>query len=452
MHVSTVHNIFIFEYKRTVPDPSNYCVQSLLFVENKSDKVYLYGDETDYDIDHIEYLCDLLQFPKSNIFNTPATYETLFHDVINIDETNEHNLENWILSQYRCGYDKIIIRSWLSIPLALEWYNNYLIKKHPFLINVLKLEMESVEWMRKFGNKLMLHRSFYNRNENNQVSICEEYGIDKIDGLKMAKGFYVKNKLELIDCYKYFLDTYQIKNVVIKPVLGVGGQGIVYINNMKQLINYKYPSFDIINPDTFDNFGESNILLLEENLNKTISNKGDWIATFYWSDRSISDPLMQRIVNNKRVGNITYQNQKNCNKLKKILSNIINIIQPNHCGGFDFYHYPLFDDNNFYLVDINTARITASHRLLVLKEKWNKNMVDYINWYQTMSFKYLYKILNNRNVFFNTTTKCGILPISYTESANSKCWNVAIFADNGDQLKQYQTQFHQIKKLKQSKL
>eukprot|EP01084_Bolivina_argentea_P269797 458626_1 len=359
VHKQRIHNIWIFSLNKTWRHINHFCLRSFAFIDSKYDKIYLYGKK-DFDKDHINYLCALFQFPHENIVYTPAKYSVLFNDIINMPKSNKDNLENWILSQYK-RFDKIIIHSYLSLPFALDWFSNYLIRKHPCLKNVVQLEMESINWMKKFGNKRMLHRQFAER--NNSLSVCEKYGIDKIMGLKIPRGFYVKTKTELIEAYEYFVDVLRTNSVVLKPICGCGGKGIVFINNWQELNEYKYPEYDA--PD-FDNFGNSNIINIEENLCKTISDNCKWILADYWPDRTVSEPLVQNINNGAFTGSFTYENKEQGDKIKMILQNIVDIIEPNSFGGFDFY---VNNKNDIYIVDVNTARLCASQYILHLSEK-----------------------------------------------------------------------------------
>ena len=200
--------------------------------------------------------------------------------------------------------------------------------------------------------------------------------------------------------------------------------------------------------EIYDNFGDSDILLIEENLCYTISSKCKWISDQYWPDKTVSNPLEQIIDNANFHGNRSYTNNTiKCKQIENITSKMVNIMSPSIWGGFDFF-VPDNDDNNdnndnnlnnIYLVDINTARICSSHAVLYLSEKWNikyfANSYFKVNKDRMISYKNFKKLLVNFKILFNKNNKCGVIPLVYSPIINR--WQFCVFADTEFELNQY---------------
>ena len=93
---------------------------------------------------------------------------------------------------------------------------------------------ESLEWVNKFGSKGILHRHIQ--------SLDTPSIIESIDPtIRVARGYGCSTADDLVEAWR-LLDC---KQVVIKPVFGAAGEGILFLNSMEQLKMYDFPMGEV---------------------------------------------------------------------------------------------------------------------------------------------------------------------------------------------------------------
>ena len=143
------HNIFIFSTQQA----QFHYISSKAFLSinptniHNDDILYLKNDKNDFNIDYLNFLCDLESFPLKNIIFTKTHSNTLssslFSDIVN--NTDLYNqFINIIVNSYHSGkYKYLFIRCVSYDNEIMEWYNNRIIKseKYNYLKDYIRLGM-----------------------------------------------------------------------------------------------------------------------------------------------------------------------------------------------------------------------------------------------------------------------------------------------------------------------
>jgi len=94
---------------------------------------------------------------------------------------------------------------------------------------------EELEWVKKYGHKGILHRHIQTPDK---PSVIEE--IDPT--IRVPKGFVCSTIDDLVEAHRVL----DCKRVVLKPVYGGGGEGVLLIDEVEQLRMYDFPMGDVM--------------------------------------------------------------------------------------------------------------------------------------------------------------------------------------------------------------
>eukprot|EP00960_Hanusia_phi_P000025 502-Hanusia_phi.AAC.2 len=194
---------------------------------------------------------------------------------------------------------------------------------------------EDLEWVQKFGSKGILHRHIRSLDT---PSIIEE--IDP--NIRVAKGYGCSTVDDLVEAYK-LLDC---KEVVIKPVFGAAGEGIIFCSELEQLKMYDFPMGDVCLEEFLDLDKAPDGLVLSPAMHY---NEGVLIGKGLVDQIMVGTSYM-----GWRKSEATKVFQKTANRY---MQNLIQATKPRGPGGVDF----LSVNGLPVLSDINTARFNGAH-------------------------------------------------------------------------------------------
>eukprot|EP00049_Salpingoeca_infusionum_P017289 m.352412 g.352412 ORF g.352412 m.352412 type:complete len:1261 (-) comp16516_c0_seq1:279-4061(-) len=194
---------------------------------------------------------------------------------------------------------------------------------------------ESFEWVEKYGHKGILHRHV---RDLETPSIMEEVA----PNVRVAKGFVCDTADDLVEAYG-MIGTQQ---VVIKPVFGAAGEGILFVSDVESLKQYDFPMGQVILEEFLDLDRCADGVVLSP-------------AVHYLAASQFGEDLLDQIMVGTgyagwRQSEATRMFQQICGRsVKKILKGI----KPQGPGGFDF----LGVEGVPYLTDVNTGRFNGAH-------------------------------------------------------------------------------------------
>ncbi|EKX41719.1 hypothetical protein GUITHDRAFT_74499 [Guillardia theta CCMP2712] len=194
---------------------------------------------------------------------------------------------------------------------------------------------EDLEWVQKFGSKGILHRHVRSLDT---PSIIEE--IDP--NIRVARGYGCSTVDDLVEAYK-LLDC---KEVVIKPVFGAAGEGIIFCSELEQLKMYDFPMGDVCLEEFLDLDKAPDGLVLSPAMHY---NEGVLIGKGLVDQIMVGTSYM-----GWRKSGATKVFQKTANRY---MQNVIQATKPRGPGGVDF----LSVNGLPVLSDINTGRFNGAH-------------------------------------------------------------------------------------------
>ena len=194
---------------------------------------------------------------------------------------------------------------------------------------------ESEDWLRKYGDKGLLHR--------HMDALDEPSEIEKIDStIVVPRGYVCETTEHLLAARELLSDT----ECCIKPLAGATGVGIVLCPTNDFLREYDFP------------LGAVN---LEEFLELDTDSNGEAVspAVHYLGSETIGGYMLDQIMSGcEYVGwQRTVVSKDFVNEAYRSIRSFLEASKPQGAGGVDF----LSVDGKPYLTDINTGRFNGAH-------------------------------------------------------------------------------------------
>jgi predicted ATP-grasp superfamily ATP-dependent carboligase len=172
--------------------------------------------------------------------------------------------------------------------------------------------------------------------------------IESIDPtIRVARGYTCSSVEDLLGAYALL----ECERVVVKPIHGAAGEGILFLKSVKELSEYTFPMGDVC---------------LEEHLNLDVAPDGVVLspALHYNEGELVGEDLVDQIMNGtaymgwrRTVAPAPFQM-----RARDILRRFMDHTQPRGPGGVDF----LSVDGEPYLSDLNTVRLLSSLHALII--------------------------------------------------------------------------------------
>jgi hypothetical protein len=194
---------------------------------------------------------------------------------------------------------------------------------------------EALEWVNKFGSKGILHRHIQSLDK---PSIIE----DMDSTIRVARGYGCSTVEDLVEAWHKL----ECKQVVIKPVFGAAGEGILFLNSVEQLKVYDFPMGDVCLEEFLDLDKASDGLVLSPAMHY---NEGVLLG---------KDLVDQIMVGTSYMGWRKSEVSKTFQKTAdRYMQTFIQHIKPKGPGGVDFLSVKGLP----ILSDINTGRFNGAH-------------------------------------------------------------------------------------------
>ena len=194
---------------------------------------------------------------------------------------------------------------------------------------------EEFDWVNEYGHKGILHRHMSNLD---QPSIMEQVA----PNVRVARGYTCSTTEELVKAWELL----QCEMVVVKPVFGAAGEGILFVSDVEVLKSYDFAMGDVI---------------LEEFLALDRSSDGIVLspAVHYFGSTPVGRGLVDQIMVGTgyagwRRSQASKVFQQTCTRA---MTKILKALKPKGPGGFDF----LSVEGLPFLTDVNTGRFNGAH-------------------------------------------------------------------------------------------
>ena len=250
---------------------------------------------------------------------------------------------------------------------------------------------ESFKWVEEFGHKGILHR---------HVRRLDEPGIVETvaPNVRVAKGYTCDTPDDLVKAYELI----GTEMVVVKPVFGAAGEGILFIDNVEALRRYDFPMGQVV---------------LEEFLSLDRTRDGIVLspAVHYFGAHQFGTDLVDQIMVGTgyagwRPSQATKSFQQTCSRA---VTKILKAIEPHGPGGFDF----LSVDGVPYLTDVNTGRFNGAHYPKLFKEQYAPDAAFYCFRHKPplhlSAEQYWYRLQSEDIAFVPGQSSAGVFPLVY---------------------------------------
>eukprot|EP00056_Hartaetosiga_gracilis_P005169 m.82069 g.82069 ORF g.82069 m.82069 type:complete len:1309 (-) comp12075_c2_seq1:42-3968(-) len=250
---------------------------------------------------------------------------------------------------------------------------------------------ESLDWVSQYGHKGILHRNMWSLDV---PSLMETF----TPNITVARGYTCRTQEHLVKAWELL----ECDQVVVKPVLGAAGEGILFISDVEQLRTYDFPMGDV---------------LLEEFLQLDRSEDGVVLspAVHYYGNALVGKHLVDQIM----VG-VSYSGWRKSQTSKnftetciRATKKILKAFKPRGPGGFDF----LSVDGIPYLTDVNTGRFNGAHYPKMFHEMFAKDKAFYVFKHKpppTLSATQFWLRLQSSDIaFVPGQSEAGVFPLIY---------------------------------------
>lgn len=250
---------------------------------------------------------------------------------------------------------------------------------------------EELSWVNKFGSKGILHRHIQTLDV---PSIIED--IDP--NIRVAKGYNCSTVEDLLEAYR-LLDC---KQVVVKPVFGAAGEGILFLSSAEQLKMYDFPMGEISLEEFLDLDKAADGLVLSPAMHY---NEGVLLG---------KDLVDQIMVGTSYMGWRKSEVPKSFQKAAdRYLQTFIQHINPKGPGGVDFLSVKGLP----VLSDINTGRFNGAHFPKLFISRWAPGSAFYC-WKAAPSaivdvYGYWNKLVAAGLAFIPGKSTEGVFPLLY---------------------------------------
>ncbi|EKX35003.1 hypothetical protein GUITHDRAFT_146829 [Guillardia theta CCMP2712] len=274
---------------------------------------------------------------------------------------------------------------------------------------------EDLEWINTYGNKGALHRHIQ--------SLDVPSVIESLDPtIIVPKGYTCSSCSDLVKAYELIGS----KEVVIKPIYGAAGEGIIFVSDVATLQSYDFP------------YG---VVCLEEKLDLDKAPDGVAIspALHYNEDQFLGEDFVDQIMKGT-----TYMGWRQSkvepsfqDEARRCLRAFIKGSMPKGPGGVDF----LSVKGVPYLSDLNTGRFNGCHTPKLFRSMYSPDAHFYC-WKCTtpeeLHVGQFYKQLQEAGcAFVPGQSKYGVFPLLYLQGKSAMF--IALAEDEEECLKLYHT-------------
>ena len=301
---------------------------------------------------------------------------------------------------------------WLLLPYAinesfLSWASGLLELPNVFAFG------ETASWTEMYGDKGILHRHM---SSLNVPSVVET--IDLAGSIVVPRGYVCTNHTELVAARALLSDV----EVVIKPLKGATGVGIILKPDMTALEAYDFPLGDVN---------------LEEFLALDLDEQGEAVspAIHFMGNRIVGHSVDQIMDGCSFAGwkttTVSTEFQERTSDMMQLL---LASLQPQGAGGVDF----LSVEGKPVLTDINFARFNGCHPPKLFLEEhcpdgipyiWNlrvpdeqlENCPSLTAWYQALAINGLAFSSQYRGRFRVAPKSAGVFPLVHIEGLRMTC-------------------------------
>jgi beta-aspartyl-dipeptidase (metallo-type) len=289
-----------------------------------------------------------------------------------------------IVTSHSNSNQKFILIPYASTPGFYKWAKS-------FQELGVAVYAEDEEWCAKFGNKSILHRHMSNLDIPSVIETIDPR-------VRVAPGYTCSNTAHLLAACKLLA----VKDVVIKPILGSAGKGILFISSEDELKLYDFPQGDV---------------LLEAKLQLDTADDGIVLspALHYMKGKLLGDVLVDQImVGTRYMGwRESVVNRAFALTATRVIEDILEYTKPQGPGGFDF----LSVGGLPVLSDVNTARFNGAHQPKMFVERYAPGSHWYCVKYKppdTIDVHTFWRRLQERGIaFIPGTTTSGVFPMTY---------------------------------------
>jgi beta-aspartyl-dipeptidase (metallo-type) len=238
--------------------------------------------------------------------------------------------------------DKFVLVPYICTPNFYKWARQLLDSELNCEVGVF---CETEEWTEKFGSKGILHRHI--------ADLSKPAIIEDIDPtIQVAPGYWVSNTEQLLQAYQMLA----VKDVVIKPLTGAAGVGIVFPSSVDELKLYDFRHGDV---------------LLEKKMDLDCAQDGIVLspALHYMKGRLVGEHTLvdQIMVGTRYMGwRESEVSPEFAQQAVTIIKKVVSYIKPSGPGGFDF----LSVGGQPILSDVNTARFNGAHQPKLFADMW----------------------------------------------------------------------------------
>lgn len=298
----------------------NLPVRILSLVRKKKDLIILQGGH-EPTREYWEFCKDILDLDEDQAIFTEG-------DIYNLDD----DMDDKIVAKLR----QIIASSgdeWTLVPYGVTYkFERWANQLADLGVAVFG---ETVEWIHQYGHKGILHRHMKCLDKPSEMEIIDS-------NIRVAKGYTCSDNDDLIKAY----DLIGMKDVVIKPVFGAAGEGIMFVSSVEELKIYDFCMGDVCLEEflNLDKAPDGLVLSPAMHYNEgVLIGKGlvdqIMVGTSYMGWRVSSAPkAFQGIAN-------------------RYMQTMLEVMKPAGPGGVDF----LSVNGLPVLSDINTGRFNGAH-------------------------------------------------------------------------------------------
>eukprot|EP00730_Choanoeca_flexa_P011131 TRINITY_DN2367_c0_g1_i1.p1 TRINITY_DN2367_c0_g1~~TRINITY_DN2367_c0_g1_i1.p1 ORF type:complete len:1263 (+),score=411.59 TRINITY_DN2367_c0_g1_i1:79-3867(+) len=250
---------------------------------------------------------------------------------------------------------------------------------------------ESFNWVEKYGHKGILHRHV---DDLDTPCIIEKVA----PNVRVAKGYTCDTAEQLVKAWELI----QAEKVVIKPVFGAAGEGILFVSDVEELRRYDFPMGQVILEE---------FLMLDRTEDGIVLSP----AVHYLGASIFGNGLVDQIMVGTgyagwRRSEASKSFQATCSRA---INKIVKAIGPKGPGGFDF----LGVEGVPFLTDVNTGRFNGAHYPKLFMTLYAPNSTFYCFKYKppvSLTASQFWFRLQSADIAFQPgESESGVFPLVY---------------------------------------
>jgi hypothetical protein len=309
----------------------------------------------------------------------------------------EDDLEEWHFATIRQHLDELMelqgqeikFTRILFIPYSatpstwalVDSLRNFLHRYPEFQCLEVDVMGDSSEWTEQCGHKDILHRHVRRLDE---LAVVERYP-SLVEVLRTPRGYRCSDVDDLLKAY----DLLDSQGVVVKPVLGASGEGVLFFSNREDLVRYDFSMGEVLLEER----------LVIDTVKDEYSQRFEEVspAVHYAGDRVVGGLLDQLMDGPSYCGwRPSTVSEDFRREALTMVHGLLNAFRPKGPGGFDF----LSVGGKPYLTDINCGRFNGGHYPKVFIERWMASR----------------PLVSFRSIIYDApASKCNDLPLFWEE-------------------------------------